>query len=73
MLNRKEILRYIGASAGDDTLNSMIDRAEKEVVAASRPRHIYKHIDIAVNGAEGRVNLAGMEIESRDLVGHLDG
>ena len=72
MLDRREILRYIGA--GDDgVLDTLIDRAENEVIAASRPRHVYKRIDISVNRPEGSVTLAGSVIESRDLAGHLDG
>ena len=48
MLDRNEILRYIGAPTGGDMLGEMIDRAEKGVIAASRPKHVFKHIDIAV-------------------------
>lgn len=73
MLDRNEILRYMGATTGGDILGDMIDRAEKEVIAASRPKHVSKHIDIAVDMGKGVVSLAGTEIESRDLAAHLNG
>nr|WP_300850933.1 vitamin B12 dependent-methionine synthase activation domain-containing protein [uncultured Acetatifactor sp.] len=73
MLDRNEILRYMGATTGGDILGDMIDRAEKEVIAASRPKHVFKHIDIAVNIEKGKVNLAGTDIRSRDLAAHLNG
>ena len=73
MLDRNEILRYIGAPTGGDMLGEMIDRAEKGVIAASRPKHVFKHIDIAVNIEKGKVNLAGTDIGSRDLAAHLNG
>lgn len=73
MLNRSEILRYMGIPSSDNTLDAMIDRAEAEVITASRPKHVYKHIDVDVNLSEGRVLLAGTPIESHDLAGHLNG
>ncbi len=73
MLSRKEILRYMGVSNSDGSMDALIDRAEKEVIAASRPKHVYKHIDIAEGEREGCVSLAGTVIESRDLSAHLSG
>lgn len=73
ILNRREILRYMDVSASDDTLDALINRAESEVISAARPKHIFKHINITVNDYEGRVILAGTEIRSHDLAGHLKG
>lgn len=73
MLNRNEILRYMGVPTNNDTLEVLIDRAEKEVIAASRPKHVSRHIDIAVDLDKGTVNLAGTNITSNDLAAHLNG
>ncbi len=73
MLEHNEILRYMSIQTDDGTLDTLIDRAEKEVIAASRPRHVSRHIDIAVNMEKGTVNLAGTDIKSRDLSAHLNG
>lgn len=72
-LDRREILRYMGVPANSKSLDLLIDRAEKEVIAAARPKHVYKHIDITVDQSGNAVTLAGTEIESRDLAGHLKG
>lgn len=71
MLNRQEILRYMGAAHSDDTLEALIDRAEAEVIAAARPKHVYRHVHIAVE--DSCVNISGTSIKSRDLAAHLQG
>lgn len=73
MLDRQEILRYMGVSASDSTLDAMIDRAEAEVISAARPSHVSRHIDIDVDAPAGRVMLAGTAVKSRTLAGHLEG
>lgn len=73
MLDRNEILRYIGAPSGDSATEALIDRAEKGVIAAARPRHVSRHISIAADTKKGLVSLGGTDIKSRDLAAHLDG
>ena len=73
MLDRNEILRYMGAAKSDNTLDTLIDRAQAEVIASAHPKHVSMHIDIEVDTKKGLVSLAGTDIESRDLAGHLRG
>lgn len=73
MLDRNEILRYMGAPADGSMLDTLIDRAEKEVIAAARPKHVSRHIAIAADIEKGLVCLGGTDIESRDLAAHLNG
>lgn len=63
----------MGATESDNTLDSLIDRAEAEVIASAHPRHIYKRIDIVADTQKGVVSLSGTNIESHDLAGHLRG
>lgn len=71
MLNRKEILRYLGAGPGDGSLNKMIDRAESSVLQAARPRWTYRRFEI--NADSTGVTLSHIRWESRDLGAHLSG
>lgn len=71
MLNRKEILRYLGASGCNDTLAAMIDQAESEVIAASRPKHIYRHVNMVCSGSS--ISICGVQVNSKDLAAHLRG
>lgn len=73
MLNRQEILRYIGASENSKTLEAMIHRAETEVMNAATPRHVFKHTHIDVDIDSGFVSISGTTITSRDLAHHLYG
>lgn len=71
LLDRQEIMRYMGG--GDESLLPMIDRAEQEVIAAARPKHVSRHIPLHVDSLSGWIDLAGTRIESRDLAAHLVG
>lgn len=73
MLDRQEILRYMGASGSGDALEAMISRAEEEVKQAAKPRHVFRRIPLTVDLPGGSVTLAGTRIESRDLAQHLRG
>lgn len=70
-LDRREILRYLGAAHSDEALDRMIDRAEEQVIAAARPKHVYRHISFDLNGES--VGISGTVIHSRDLAQHLRG
>lgn len=71
MINRKEILRYLGASGCGEALNAMIDRAESEVMAASRPKHVYRHVTISHDLSQ--VFIESICADSKDLAAHLRG
>lgn len=73
MLDRDEVLRYIGAVQNNDTINSMINRAEDEVIRTSRPKHIARLVSIEVIASEDCIILDGTPIKSRDLSQHLEG
>lgn len=70
-LDKKEILRYMGASHSNDTLDAMISRAQKETEAAARPRHTYRLVDLRTE--DSAVILGGTRIESTTLAQHLAG
>ena len=71
MLNRKEILRYLGAENSGNVLEDMIGRAEKEIIRASRPKHVYRLVEVEVG--EDEVVLDKTVIKSTDLARHLRG
>lgn len=70
-LDRGEILRYMGAQRGGGALDGMVDRAEKLVADAARPRHVYRLVDVLPEA--GGIVLGGAEVESESLAGHLAG
>lgn len=57
----------------DVVLDSLIKRAEAKVIAAAKPKHVFRYINIEVDHPAGRVILAGTPIESNDLAAHLKG
>ena len=73
MLNRKEILRYLGADATNETMDALIDRAQAAVENAVRPRHVVRHVPLQADVALGQVVLAGTVLSSRNLARHLQG
>lgn len=73
MLDRQEILRYLGASNSNEALEGMIARAEREVRQAARPKHVSRHIVLAVDLPAETVDLAGTVIHSKSLSQHLRG
>ena len=73
MLDRQEILRYLGAANSGKALDQMIARAEEQVKLAARPKHVYQHISVKLGTEQGLVTLAGRAIHSQDLARHLQG
>lgn len=73
MLDRAEILRYLGASGRNSVLDKLIERAEAEVIQAAHPRHVYKRISLQVDMDTASVQLASRVLVSRDLAKHLHG
>ena len=73
MLDRQEILRYLEIPNSNSTIDNLIDRAEKEVLQAARPKHTSRRIFIRTDISTGKTLLAGTEITSRSLTEHLQG
>lgn len=71
MLNKREVLRYLGAAHSDEALDGMIDRAERELLSAVRPKYTAKRFDISVSSTG--VSFGATKLESRDLASHLSG
>lgn len=70
-IDKREILRYLGAGRSDAALDGFIDRAQKEIDAAARPKSVSRLVDVQA-GAESII-LGGTRIESRTLAQHLAG
>ena len=47
-INRAEVLRYLGYKGigADETINSLIDECEAEVLKAAVPRYVYRVVDV---------------------------
>lgn len=71
MLDRHEILRYLQVSHSNNTIDKLIDRAEREVIQAAHPKHVSRLITVKADACTGKTVLAGTEIESRNLAEHL--
>lgn len=71
MLDRNEILRYLGASKNSQELYPLIERGEKEMIAAAAPKHIYQKFPITVSGHSVSIGTAVWDSES--LACHLKG
>ena len=61
----------MSASGSDEVLDALIDRAEAEVIAAARPKHVYRYVEMIVD--ETSVHIGGTHIESRNLASHVEG
>ncbi len=70
-LDKQEILRYLSAPHSNETLDGLIDRAQKEVASAARPKHTYRLVNIQVK--EPAVILGSTSFESKSLSQHLAG
>lgn len=70
-MNRQDIYRYLGAVPGEPSLEAMIARGEREVIAASIPRHTEAVFPVDVQ--EDGVTLGGTYLPSRTLAAHLRG
>lgn len=73
MLNRAEVLRYMGVSHCDATIDAMISCAEAKVIQAAQPKHVSKHVSITVDPGKCWTEIDGVLIDSRDLAQHLQG
>lgn len=72
MMDKGEILRYLGASGSDEpALNEMIQRAEREIERVANPKHLSRQFSVEVG--ENSVSIGGTELTSRSLAEHLRG
>lgn len=70
-MDRKEVLRYLGAAENVPQLEGMIDRAENEIQKAAAPRYCEARFSLTVD-TEG-VTLGGTYLPSKTLASHLKG
>ncbi|MGI6255597.1 MAG: vitamin B12 dependent-methionine synthase activation domain-containing protein [Acutalibacter sp.] len=70
-MDRREILRYLGASTSVPQLEEMIDRAEREVQRAASPRYLEGQFSLSVE--QNGVTLGGTFLPSKTLAAHLKG
>lgn len=70
-MDKREILRYMGAGPDVDVLDELIERAQREVKAAAAPRWIYRQFSLEVE--ESAVVIGGTRITSKSLADHLRG
>lgn len=69
MIDKREILRYIGAKHADEQIDEMIERAWDLVTSSAKPKHVYQLFPISV--MENYVEISGTKIQSKSLAGHL--
>ena len=70
-MDREEILRYLGAPGGEDILEEQFLRAQREVVAAAKPRSVWRLFPLEIQGDAARIG--GTVCESGTLASHLQG
>lgn len=71
MLNRMEILRYLGCRESNAEIDSLIDRAEAIVADAARPVSVFCKVPLSIS--EEAVEISGTVIGSKTLASHLKG
>ena len=70
-MDRREILRYLGAATCDAPLAAMIDRAQREVRQAAAPHHVSRRFPLSLD--QGGAAVGGVYFASKDLAAHLRG
>ena len=70
-MNKKEILRYLGAQEGTEKLDESIARAQREIEAAARFRSTFRLFPICAE--TDSVTIGQTQIFSRNLCRHLQG
>lgn len=70
-MDKKEILRYLGAGNSDPQLDQLIVRAEKELIQAATPRYVSGKFSLSVKD-DGAV-IGGTYLSSKTLAAHLKG
>lgn len=74
MIDRALALRYMGwRGEPDERMSALLDECERELLAAARPRFVWRIFDIA--RSEGGLSLSGCDFSlfGNDIARHLDG
>lgn len=74
MIGRAEALRYMGVRGEpDERLAALLDECEAELLAAARPRFVWRIFDI--ERSEGGISLSGcgFSLPGSDIARHLNG
>ncbi len=71
MLDRKEVLRYLGCRTENALLERMAVQAEKLVLQAAAPVHVFRRTAIRVE--DDTTHVGTTALVSRDLAAHLNG
>ena len=71
-INRAEVLRYLGYKGigADETINSLIDECEAEVLKAAVPRYVYRVVDVT-QGV--RLEGTSVTLKGNSIKEHLKG
>ena len=71
-INRREILRYLGARSGqrDEAVERLVEDCIGELFAQARPRHIVRQFPLTL-GADGEIDGGCFRTRSRNLYKNL--
>ncbi len=74
-INRAEVLRYLGYKGigADETINSLIDECEAEVLKAAVPRYVYRVVDVTQVDEGVRLEGTSVTLKGNSIKEHLKG
>ncbi|MBD5128372.1 MAG: methionine synthase [Ruminococcaceae bacterium] len=74
MIGRAEALRYLGVHGEpDERLTALLDECETELLAAARPRFVWRIFDIVRSGSEISLSGCDFSLIGGDIARHLEG
>lgn len=74
MIDRALALRYMGCRGEpDERLAALLDECERELLAAARPRFVWRIFDIVRSGGGISLSGCGFSLTGNDIARHLDG
>lgn len=73
MINRREILRYLGYKGSEPTRDvlDLMERCIEEVLAVAEPKHVMRRFPVVLT--DSTVTAGGLTFESESLARHLKG
>lgn len=74
-INRAEVLRYLGYKGigADETINSLINECEAEVLKAAVPRYVYRVVDVTQVDEGVRLEGTSVTLKGNSIKEHLKG
>lgn len=74
MINRQEIVRYLGYGKNqpDEVVSDLIEECIKEVEAAAEPKCVYRRFTLTI-GDDNHIYIAGLDMKSNNLAKNLKG